>query len=168
MTCQFGCQPMHQMQQKESDKESEKDDFKGYPEGSMTPSEQVLGISDRNYALFSAAPSQPTRPDRRQRDTPPPAGAVTGLCNENRRPATSSWKMLCATRNLLKLWRSRKVSWPGHHNDNGQRRLGRGGGKKTEGCPSHKPHALAGSAARSPDGNTITQFLNDQRIPSRI
>ena len=42
----------------------------------------------------------------------------------------SEWKVLCATHNLLKLWRSGKAAWAGQRRGSGQRRLGRGSGKK--------------------------------------
>ncbi len=45
----------------------------------------------------------------------------------------SEWKVLCATHNLLKLWRSGKAAWAGQRRGSGQRRLGRGSGKKTGG-----------------------------------
>ena len=45
----------------------------------------------------------------------------------------SEWKVLCATHNLLKLWRSGKAAWAGQRRGSGQRRLGRGSGKKIGG-----------------------------------
>ena len=43
----------------------------------------------------------------------------------------SEWKVLCATHNLLKLWRSGKAAWAGRRRGSEQRRLGRGNGKTT-------------------------------------
>jgi transposase len=43
------------------------------------------------------------------------------------------WKMLCATHNLLKLWRSGKAAWTGRRRGSEPRQLSRGSGKKTRG-----------------------------------
>ena len=40
------------------------------------------------------------------------------------------WKLLGATHNLLKLWRSGKAAWAGQRRGSGQWRLSRGSGKE--------------------------------------
>jgi hypothetical protein len=43
----------------------------------------------------------------------------------------SEWKLLCATHNLLKLWRNGKVGWIRRRTGRVPQRCGRGSGKKT-------------------------------------
>lgn len=50
-----------------------------------------------------------------------------------RQACDGEWKLLCATHNLLKLWRSGKAAWTGRRRGSEPRRLGRGSGKKTRG-----------------------------------
>ena len=45
----------------------------------------------------------------------------------------SEWKLLCATHNLLKLWRSGKMAWVGQRRGREARRQGRGTGKTMRG-----------------------------------
>ncbi len=52
------------------------------------------------------------------------------LMRRGHQACASEWKLLCATHNLLKLWRSGKARWAGRHRGSGQRGLGRGNGKK--------------------------------------
>lgn len=50
-----------------------------------------------------------------------------------RQAGDGEWKLLCATHNLLKLWRSRKAAWLGPRRHRAPRPFGWGNGKKTRG-----------------------------------
>jgi len=56
-----------------------------------------------------------------------------GFMRRGKAACDSEWKVLCATHNLLKLWRSGKAVWTGRRRARAPQRCGRGRGKKTGG-----------------------------------
>jgi transposase len=61
------------------------------------------------------------------------ARGCDGFMRRGKAACDSEWKLLCATHNLLKLWRNGKAVWTGRRKGSEQQRLGRGSGKKTGG-----------------------------------
>ena len=73
------------------------------------------------------------------------ARGCDGFMHRGMAACASEWKLLCATHNLLQLWRNEKVSGPGRRRGRDGQRFGWGRGKKTGGCPARTPRSLMGS-----------------------
>ncbi|MEO8338819.1 MAG: transposase, partial [Nitrospirota bacterium] len=56
-----------------------------------------------------------------------------GVMRRGTAACASEWKLLCATHNLLKLWRNEKASGTGRRRGRDGQRCGWGRGKRTEG-----------------------------------
>ena len=61
------------------------------------------------------------------------ARGCDGFMRRGKAACDSEWKLLCATHNLLKLWRNGKTAGTGRRTGRAPQRCGRGIGKRTEG-----------------------------------
>jgi hypothetical protein len=61
------------------------------------------------------------------------ARGCDGFMRRGTAACDSEWKLLCATHNLLKLWRHGKAGWIRRRTGRDPQRCGRGSGKKNRG-----------------------------------
>ena len=67
------------------------------------------------------------------------ARGCDGFMRRGTAACDSEWKLLCATHNLLKLWRHGKAGWISRRTGRTRQRCGQGSGKKHGGYPLENP-----------------------------